>query len=87
MQLTRASSAVLKRPPPQNRRRKALPLTPMQIAAKELNASGHKRTKIDWSQYPLGEVPDADVALMAGVSRQVVASARVRLEIAAYRRW
>jgi hypothetical protein len=95
LHFARAASAVFKRPPAQKRKTKPRPLTPMQLAAKALNVDKRNRpakvkapppVKIDWSLYPIGEVPDTEVAKLAGVSHQAVARARKHLGIAAHRR-
>lgn len=94
MQFTRAASAVYKRPPAQKRKTKPRPLTPMQLAAKVLNVDKRNRPKVvlppplatNWAKYPLGELPDSEVAKLAGVSKLTVFRARKKLGIAAYRK-
>lgn len=61
-------------------RREQIATPPCVLAAKAVA----RRARIDWSMQPLGQMPDADLAKVLGISIKTVSSARFARGIACF---
>jgi hypothetical protein len=87
VQITKAASAEYKQSRCKTVRHAREPLTPAQLAAKALlsQRQAKRRAKVDWDAYPLGRVPDEDIAELLNVCVSTVRSARNARGIARYK--